>query len=245
MALIDDEYHKLVYKILEDGYIYEDPNRKGTYRTEIDEYTIRHDLTKEFPAITTKKLAWKSVVGELIWFLKGDTNIKYLLDNNINIWNEDAFRFAVKKGYPHSMNQFINGIRDGIHYDGKLLGELGPIYGDAWRKFGKGHWNKESVDQILLLILNLKKNPLASDHVVTALNPTDKEDMALQPCHYGFQIIARPLSKLEKLRSLKEIGATWFTGQSVDKEIKKWKLPSYGFTLKWNQRSVDTFLGQM
>ena len=90
MAKIDGSYKQLLETILKDGFKYEDPNRKGVNRIQIPTYTFKHDFKDGFPAITTKDLYWKGVVGELLWILRGDTNIKYLIDNNINIWNKDA-----------------------------------------------------------------------------------------------------------------------------------------------------------
>ena len=90
MAKIDYEYRGLLNTILSNGFKYEDPNRKGINRIQIPSYKFRHSFRDGFPAVTTKKLYWKSVVGELIWFLRGDTSPKYLMDNNINIWNKDG-----------------------------------------------------------------------------------------------------------------------------------------------------------
>src|SRR5690606_1301179 len=127
------------------GRKYEDPNRKGVKRLQIPSYTFKYDITKGFPAITTKKLAWKSVVGELLWFLKGDTNIKYLLDNSINIWNKDAYNHYLNECKIHNVDpceygKFItfmkHGKSDKLHFipsktDYKL-GDLGRVYGAQW-----------------------------------------------------------------------------------------------------------------
>ena len=93
---IDHAYSDLLKEIVygDFAYNYEDPNRKGVIRREISSYKIQHNLLSGFPALTTKKLYWKGVVGELLWFLRGDTNINYLLENNINIWNKDAYNFS-------------------------------------------------------------------------------------------------------------------------------------------------------
>ena len=96
MSKINKTYHQLLNKIMTDGYTYEDPNRKGTNRLEIPSYTFRHEFKDGFPAISTKKLHYKNVVTELIWFLRGDTNIKYLVDNGCNIWNGDTYKAYVK-----------------------------------------------------------------------------------------------------------------------------------------------------
>ena len=97
MAKIDKKYHNLLKKILIEGYTYEDSNRKGIKRIEIPSYTFKHHFKDGFPAITTKKLYWRGIVGELIWFLRGDTNIKYLVDNGIHIWDKDAYNYYLKQ----------------------------------------------------------------------------------------------------------------------------------------------------
>lgn len=118
MAVVDKNYHNLLEKILQEGYTYEDPNRKGVNRLEIPSYTFRHEFKDGFPAITTKKLHYKNVATELIWFLRGDTNIKYLVDNGCNIWNKDAYNYYLKrynskdgKGL-FTFEEFINYIKN-------------------------------------------------------------------------------------------------------------------------------------
>src|SRR5690606_13969622 len=137
---IDKNYKTLVQKILDEGYYYDDPNRKNVKRLEIPSYTFRHDFSDGFPAITLKKLAWKSVVTELIWFLKGDTNIKYLVDNGCNIWNKDAYNYYVKvcselKISPMSPSKFIMDVKDGqtLRNSDYKFGDLGKVYGHYWR----------------------------------------------------------------------------------------------------------------
>ena len=209
MAKIDVKYHALESKILAKGYKYLDPARKeqGINRIEIPTYAFEHRFEDGFPAITTKKLFWKGIVGELIWFLRGDTNIKYLQDNGIHIWDKDAANFSSK-------------------------GELGRIYGAQWRGWRTPYIYEgdefEHTDQIDNLLKNLISNPMGTQHIVTAWNPAELDDMALQPCHWSFEVICQPLPKIESEESLCEV---------------KKDAPSHGFTLKWHQRSVDTFLG--
>ena len=252
MAIVDKNYHNLLDKILQEGYNYEDPNRKGVNRLEIPSYTFRHEFKDGFPAITTKKLHYKNVVIELLWFLKGSTNIKYLVDNGCNIWNKDAYNYYCKKskeqGFMHnSFEAFIDMIK-GIE-NPKLskripsnyrLGDLGPVYGAQWRKFKgkailvKSDWEQyEYIDQIQRLITNLKEKPLATDHIVNAWNVGDLKDMALPPCHYGFQIVVRPLNKIKCDCSESQ---AIYCGS-------KCQIPQYGFELHWIQRSCDFFLG--
>lgn len=238
MSKIDVEYHNLLDKILQEGYTYEDPNRKGVNRIEIPSYTFRHEFKDGFPAITTKKLNYKSVATELIWFLRGDTNIKYLVDNGCNIWNKDAYNYYLKrynskdgKGL-FTFEEFVDYIknRDKKH---PVIGDLGPVYGAQWRyikdpiyEYGNYVAHKQ-IDQISNLIKNLKEKPLSTQHIVNAWNVNELDDMALQPCHYGFQIVVRP--NPERI------------GINNDDHFKN--IPKYGFELHWQQRSVDTFLG--
>lgn len=248
MAEIDKNYHNLLNKILQEGYTYEDPNRKGINRLEIPSYTFRHEFKDGFPAITTKKLNYNAIVTELIWFLRGDTNIKYLVNNGCNIWNKDAYNYYLKnlteyekvKGYC-SYKEFIQIIKENslneLNYNFSTLkyifGDLGSIYGHQWRNF-----NGE--DQIERLIKNLKEKPLATDHIVNAWNTSDLNDMALPPCHYGFQIVVRPLNLEERLDIS---GSIDYEDEEEFDEILNSKSSKYGFELHWQQRSVDTFLG--
>lgn len=218
---IDNNYKNIVQKVLEEGYLYNDPNRKNVKRLEIPSYTFRHNFSDGFPAISTKKLAWKSVVTELIWFLKGDTNIKYLVDNGCNIWNKDAYNYYIKQFNPEDRNtmpmsieRFIELVKDNRVYEKSRvesnnykLGDLGKVYGYFWRNFN-------GVDQIKELIKGLKEKPLSARHYVSAWDPSLKENQALPPCHYGFQIVTTPLENNQ-----------------------------IGFELHWNQMSCDLFLG--
>tara|TARA_R110000851_G_scaffold315229_3_gene477573 strand:- start:4760 stop:5716 length:957 start_codon:yes stop_codon:yes gene_type:complete len=206
MSKIDAKYRDLKNLILRKGFRYEDPNRKSIYRVQIPTHTLHHNMRENFPIITTKKLFWKGVVGELIWFLRGDTNIKYLNDNGIHIWDKDAAKFSSK-------------------------GDLGRIYGAQWRKWLKPYNEADEfkyIDQIDILIKGLISNPMGTQHIVTAWNPAEIENMALPPCHWSFQILVQPLTEKESKEYSSE---------------SKTDVPIYGFTLKWNQRSVDTFLG--
>lgn len=235
MAIVDINYHNLLKEILHNGYDYGDPNRTGVVRKELLSYTFRHEFKDGFPAITTKKLNYKSVVTELIWFLRGDTNIKYLVDNDCNIWNKDAYNYYNKLT---ANTQTKEEFERGIHIKNHIAGELGPVYGHQWRNF-----NGE--DQIQRLITNLKEKPLATDHIVNSWNVGDLPDMALPPCHYGFQIVVRPLSFNERL----DIANTFNTPRFIAGEhaltqlMNALNVPEYGFELHWDQRSVDTFLG--
>jgi thymidylate synthase len=252
MSKIDINYHSLLETILEKGYLYDDPNRERVKRLEIPSYTFRHEFKDGFPAITTKKLHYKNIVTELLWFLKGDTNIKYLIDNECNIWNKDAYNYYCKiftKEYSHALNKlfdnitFISKIKENKLNCQDLgdykLGDLGPVYGRQWRDFNE-------IDQIKDLIQGLKDKPLGTEHIVSAWNPADKHLMALPPCHYGFQIVVKPLNQVERCQEcskedFKNVVSAIFSQRN--QILDELNIPKYGFELHWQQRSVDTFLG--
>ncbi len=245
MAKIDKKYHKLLRKILKKGTKYEDPNRKGVQRIQIPSYTIKHDFKDGFPAITTKKLYWKGVVGELLWFLRGDTNIKYLHDNNIFIWHKDSYNYALKKLNETSEDYTYEQWFDNI--DGGEEGDLGRVYGAQWRDWSpeyeyiEGENFINSTDQISNLIKGLKENPMGTRHIVTAWNPAELDDMALPPCHWSFEILVEPLRLGERVNFGNIKGH--LSEEDMVKYCDKIGIPKYQFTLKWHQRSVDTFLG--
>jgi thymidylate synthase len=246
MAHIDKTYRKVLIETLKNGYEYDDPNRKKVKRIEIPSFEFRHQFRNGFPAITTKNLFYHNVASELIWFLKGDTNIKYLVDCKNNIWNKDAYKYFQKNtDLDWDIKLFVYTIRNTLRkhlptYGDYTLGDLGPVYGRQWRNF-----NGE--DQIARLIKNLKEKPMATDHIVNSWNAGQLNDMALPPCHFSFQIIVRPLSLLDKYNIynsnevLKRLhpGLSINRGDILDEIIKL----QYGFELHWLQRSVDTFLG--
>ena len=240
MNKINRTHESLLIHILNNGYDYEDPNRKGVKRREVLNYTFRHEFKDGFPAITTKKLNYKSVVTELIWFLRSDTNIKYLVDNGCNIWNKDAYNYYLKQaeGQPKEMiltfKEWSNEIKEGED----LLGDLGKVYGHYWR-------NYDGFDQIKDVIDKMINTPMSSEIIVTARNPNDKDNQALPCCHYGFQIVMRPLKPVELWKSLSLEQKKPYIGDGYKKNqwIEDYNLPKYGFELHWQQRSVDTFLG--
>lgn len=457
MAEIDKSYHSVVGKIIDEGYEYPDPYREGVVRRELGVVELSHKFTEGFPATTTKALYWKGVVAEALWFLRGDTNIKYLVDNGVNIWNKDAYKFYCRKIkenpklQPIPMAEFITQIKsnrpedlDHFHIPGYKFGDLGRVYGAQFRNYGKieykptpiiltdfpkeiecdytsnksqlvgtehdsnncekytvikeyyigknqrftvqfhktgfqkegvtkqnilktkqikdifyptvygvatigdadrtdelytklkptwegmisrcynkndscyylyggkgvyvdnswlnyanflrdfvaieGYHNKLKnwkeysldkdvlgagyysvdtclwvskktqveysrrfkpfttkldelslgIDQITKLVKGMKTRPLATDLLVEAWNPAELDNMALPPCHYGFQVVGRPLTFKERMESRpNNTESQWFTEKTLDKE----EVPRNGFTLVWNQRSVDTFLG--
>ena len=240
MNTLDKQYQELLMTILEYGVDKKD--RTGTGTKSIFGYTIRHNMREGFPLLTTKKMAIKSLMTELKWFLKGDTNIRYLVENNCKIWNGDAYKnyklknlFATDVDYL-TMEEFVEQIITDDEF-AKKWGELGPIYGKQWRKWdvdtliptnlkidGEVQYmsGTKQIDQIQNLISELKTNPDSRRLMVNAWNVGELDQMTLPPCHYGFQVYTRPTTREEKIVNPGKYRA---------------------ISLMWNQRSVDTFLG--
>jgi thymidylate synthase len=237
----DKEYQKLLSTILEHGVIKED--RTGTGTKSIFGYTFRHNMQSGFPLITTKKMAWKTMVTELLWFLKGDTNIKYLVDNDCHIWDGDAYK-RYHQAFPEtemmSKEDFINKIKTDDEF-AKEWGDLGPIYGKQWRSwtnYPSDDWLPDTTDQIQNLINDLKTNPDSRRLMVSAWNVGELDQMVLPPCHYGFQVYTRELSLEERIVLVNPI-PNLFTHEDCDVI----NLPKRAISLMFNLRSSDVFLG--
>lgn len=230
MATIDKEFQELCRKILNEGKEYENKNR-GVKRLQIPSYTFRHEFKDGFPAITNKKLYWKGIVGELIWFLRGDNDVKFLNDNGIKIWNKDAYNWHKRTADPVlSEEEFY-----------KLgCGSVGQNYSVQWRNFnGK-------TDQIKNLIDDMKKDIMSSRMKVNAWNPCEVDLTALPPCHSEFQVIGVPLTLQERIKLCEDRlgGCKISTDENVTlKFLSENNIPEFGFELHWNQRSCDVFLG--
>ena len=266
MNLLDEQYKGLLLDIIEKGI--KKDTRNGKTRS-IFGKQIRHKMSEGFPLLTTKKMYWKGIVTELLWFLRGDTNIKYLIDNNCHIWDGDAYK-AYEKWYENmskttpfevpkklTQDELIKAISlDDWH--AKQFGELGPIYGRQWRSWNRNATRDEKIvdpgvytkqiDQIQNLINDLKTNPDSRRLMVSSWNVGELDQMVLPPCHYGFQVYTRELS-LEERRSLvsQEMFNQIYNGGGTDtlshSEINQWNIPTRSISLMFNMRSVDTFLG--
>ena len=217
MNKLDEQYRGLLAEVLYNGVEKED--RTGTGTLSRFGMQIRHDMSKGFPILTTKKVAFKTMVTELKWFLRGDTNIKYLVDNGCNIWNGDAYKRyytyfdKLGEGIPYNIKEFIEQIKTDDEFADEW-GYLGRIYGAQWREWigfeqHEKYANTIYTDQIAELIDGLKNNPDSRRHLVSAWNASELEQMTLPPCHYSFQCY-----------------------------VADGKL-----SLMWNQRSADLFLG--
>ena len=184
MNRLDEQYRALLGEVLYNGT--EKNDRTGTGTLSRFGMSIRHRMEDGFPILTTKKMPFKTITTELKWFLKGDTNIKYLLDNNCHIWDGDAYKAYCKVcafdlDDPMPKDEFLDKVQNDPAY--MHWGLLGPIYGAQWRSWG----GKKYIDQIADLIENLKNNPNSRRHLVSAWNVEDLGKMTLPPCHYSFQ----------------------------------------------------------
>jgi thymidylate synthase len=231
-------------------------------------------MSEGFPLLTTKKMYFKGIVTELLWFLRGETNIKYLVDNDCHIWDGDAFKNYLntyKGNFPMDKDEFIEAIKTNPEFAEKW-GELGPIYGKQWRSWGKlteptitynlGNVGKlmNGIDQIANLINDLKTNPDSRRLMVNAWNVGELDSMVLPPCHYGFQVYTRELSREERYNLMPSI--TGHTKENIEERkninnfegnnsgisyheewLDSYNIPTRAISLSWNQRSVDAFLG--
>lgn len=182
------QYLDLLDKICREGVVRDD--RTGTGTKGIFGYQMRFNLSEGFPLLTTKRVFLKGVIHELLWFLKGDTNIKYLVDNGVHIWDSDAYRYynelCVKHGvFPVDMDTFLGALGVESPIEGYKFGDLNHVYGYQWRSWPKA--NGESIDQIKEVIETIKKNPSSRRMIVSAWNVADVGSMALPPCHTMFQ----------------------------------------------------------
>jgi thymidylate synthase len=216
MNNLDKQYQALLQDIIDNGVKKSD--RTGTGTISVFGRQIRHNMKDGFPLITTKKMYFKGIVTELLWFLRGDTNIKFLVDNNCHIWDGDAYQSYCKRYwelgeiakieygssyYNHETNEyefetyskeeFVNYIKTNDAF-AKKWGELGPVYGHQWRSWGEIEHDFYGIDQITNLINDLKTNPDSRRLMVNAWNVGELDSMTLPPCHYSFQVYTRELS---------------------------------------------------
>ena len=251
MNNVDKQYLDLLQDILDNGTY---KKTRAGYVKSVFGRMLKFNLKEGFPILTTKKVFTKGIIHELLFFLKGDTNIKYLVDNNVHIWDDDAYRHYLEIcniENPMSKEEFINAVIEEktfafvdkesehmLHY--YKAGDLGKVYGHQWRNQGEKH-----IDQIKNIIEMLKTNPDDRRMICMAWNANDFDEMALPPCHYGFQVYTRELTPTERLEWL------W---EHSNGEYDEWKsptksslddlgVPTRELSLMWQQRSVDTFLG--
>jgi thymidylate synthase len=224
MNNLDKAYQALLQDILDNGV--EKTDRTGTGTISVFGRQIRHKMSEGYPLLTTKKMAFKTMVTELLWFLRGDTNIKYLVDNGCRIWDGDAYKNylnnvkSVEEGKQVEKNgkiytyrkytkeEFVDYIKNGKDIEYRIWADLGPIYGKQWRSWSRKTTREEKIinpgiyevqiDQIANLINDLKTNPDSRRLMVNAWNVGELDQMVLPPCHYGFQVYTRELSIIER-----------------------------------------------
>ncbi|WP_414052534.1 thymidylate synthase [Macrococcus animalis] len=204
MNSFDQAYHDLCRRVLDTGKNKDDRTNTGTLS--VFGHQMRFDLSKGFPLLTTKKVSFKLIATELIWFMRGDTNIKYLLEYNNNIWNEWAFlkwieseeytgpdmtnfghRALVDEAFNTEYQAQLKIFKNKILTDEKFskqYGDLGNVYGKQWRNF---ETKNGSTDQLMEVIKGIKTNPTSRRHIISAWNPGEIDTMALPPCHTMFQ----------------------------------------------------------
>jgi thymidylate synthase len=299
MNNLDKSYQSLLQDIIDNGV--EKKDRTGTGTISVFGRQIRHKMSDGFPLLTTKKMAFKTMVTELLWFLRGDTNIKFLVDNNCHIWDGDAYKNYLKSHKDnligctivlsngvsaeiiaqHNVNrnvlitdkgriniegddtikilndtltqeEFINKIKTDDEF-AKRWGELGPIYGKQWRQWVRKTTRDEkivepgvyetSIDQIKNLINDLKTNPDSRRMMVNCWNVGDLDSMVLPPCHYGFQVYTRELSREERMKILSKTQPVQSWEGYMKKDLDAIGVPKRAISLMWNQRSCDFPLG--
>ena len=184
------QYLDLLRRIKDEGVVKGD--RTGTGTRSVFGHQMRFNLADGFPLLTTKKVFLKGVIHELLWFLAGDTNIKYLVDNGVHIWDNDAYRYynelCIRHGVlPVTMEAFLEASQQQIAspIEGYTFGDLNHIYGYQWRSWPKP--DGSHIDQIRQVIDTIKHNPNSRRMIVSAWNVAEVEDMALPPCHVLFQ----------------------------------------------------------
>lgn len=242
MKNVDQQYQELLLDILENGC--RRNSRSGEVISVFDR-NIKINMSDGFPLLTTKKMFFKGSFHEMLWMLKGETNIKYLISNNVHIWDDDAYRFYCELMNKHNsipsidrytffdkdvfLSHCLKQTKIRILDNNQLytFGDLGPVYGSQWRNF-----NNDGIDQIENIITSLRTNPDDRRLICTAWNPSQLHNMALPPCHYNFQLYTRPLREDERKQIM------------VNRNITDLAtVPTHELSLKWIQRSCDFFLG--
>lgn len=256
-------YLDLLQNILDNGVEKESGRANMPNTLGISHAVIRMDMKDGFPLLTTKKMYLKGIIHELLWMLRGETNIKYLVDNNVNIWNSDAYRWYLTKIVPNgapnlTMEEFLEKVKNGEHitiadpanrhpydkYREYYFGELGKVYGYQWR-------NQNGVDQVRDVIEGLRDNPYSRYHIIDAWQKSDFKDMALPPCHLLYQFIVRPLSfeereklaKVTKAEYIRICGKETAEREYNERILEEQNVPKFYLDLNMYQRSCDSTLG--
>lgn len=263
---MERQYLDLASKILEKGL------SKGSGRDNMPETLslfgeqISCNLQDGFPLLTTKSIDFYKIKTELAWFLRGDTNIKFLVDRGCNIWNEDAYNYYKKQcdieGTKHkaTFESFLEIIKNSTREEldeifvsnrGVTLGSCGFQYGRVWRRYKKIEYDIEQrryiryidIDQILDLIIGLRSNPESRRHIVTSIDPTHQDNLALYWCHSMFQMYCEPLTWEEKINWAKRNPEVEMENLAITEAATGPDCPKYKLSCHMYQRSADLFLG--
>jgi len=258
---IEHDYLRLLKDILDNGVQKQD--RTGTGTISVFGRQIRHKMSEGFPLITTKKMPFRLIATELLWFLRGDSDIRFLWENNCTIWDGDWYKkYKTTCSEPYTLEEVKQKVKDGNHSFHDSMFDMGPVYGRQWRSWRRyrklpkddyttDYRENEPIDQIQNLINDLKTNPDSRRLMVNAWNVGELDQMVLPPCHYGFQVYTRELSFAERVVWIKNNSSTqqitlpqYIDDKfSLDEFFKPYGVPTRAISLMWNQRSVDTFLG--
>jgi thymidylate synthase len=229
MNTLDEQYQALLQDILDNGVRKQD--RTGTGTISLFGKQIRHKMSEGFPLLTTKKMPFRLIATELIWFLRGDSDIRFLWENNCTIWDGDWEKnYKATCSEPYTLEEVKQKVKDGNHSFHDSMFDMGPIYGKQWREWNTlkwettnqidpSHpdrpmlkWKLDGIDQIANLIRDLKTNPDSRRLMVNAWNVGELDSMVLPPCHYGFQVYTRELSLGERGQLFKKT----YPDKSVD-----------------------------
>lgn len=240
---VDEKYISLVRQIMLTGT--QKNTRSGEVLSTFGQF-MKFNLKRGLPVLTTKKMFVKGCIHELLWFLKGDTNIKYLVDNNVHIWDDDAFRFAKKElsARPYSekfknmtKEEFLEHVKHRDYWGSYTFGDLGPVYGRQWT-----NWNTNQIENV---INTLKTNPDDRRMIVSAWNVNAIDYMALPPCHYCFQFYSEEMDIDERCDIYREKNniPRDIKIDLSNKELDERGIPQRKLSCMWIQRSVDVGLG--
>ena len=265
MGKFDDTFKQLIHAIETQGYEYKTESRPDETFKQIDASVVSYDLRdKTLPLLTIKEVEFKKVFTELLWFLKGNDNVDFMVQNGCNIWNKDAYSYYKRICDLHDVKkmtykEFLAELKEegSMYYDRPIayeLGDTGNSYPRLWRHYDADTVVDEGIDQIDNLVKGIIKNPYSRRHIVTAWNPSTLDDVALSPCHTGFSVVVKPLGMWDRFDLVNEKPAFKTSIRArvikdndpdalktVNDLIKD--IPDKGISLYWDQRSVDVFLG--
>ncbi len=246
MNKLDKDFQGILRYACENGHVKLD--RTGTGTISVFGSGLRHKMSTGFPLLTTKRMYIHGIIEELLWFLRGNTNIRELLVKNVNIWNGDAYKkyvTGIAQFLPDtpilSMDEFVVKVLNDDMF-ASVWGDLGRVYGKQWREWGTSF---KYVDQIEVLIDQLINNPDSRRLMVSAWKVDELDTMTLPPCHYHFQCYTRELSFEERIAYCNKNYDILLAGypEELYQLDKVFNVPKRELSLQWNQRSVDTFLG--